>query len=76
MRQNMAVTAANQAQVVEALRAIAETVIWGDQNDPRVFEHFMEKRMVAYFPHLLRQPVRAVVAASRIMHACMGGWVS
>ena len=71
MRQNLTVTEANQAAVVEALRSIAEIVIWGDQNEPRVFEYFMEKRMVSYFPHILKQPVRVRVKTdSRVLTSC------
>jgi hypothetical protein len=36
METNATVTAANQAVIVESLRSIAETVIWGDQNDAGV----------------------------------------
>ena len=35
---NSIVTDNNKTLIVEVLRSIAETVIWGDQNDPRVFE--------------------------------------
>ena len=35
---NSIVTEHNKTLIVEVLRSIAETVIWGDQNDPRVFE--------------------------------------
>ena len=35
---NSIVTDSNKTLIVEVLRSIAETVIWGDQNDPRVFE--------------------------------------
>ena len=28
---------------------MAETVIWGDQNDANVFEFFLEKDMITYF---------------------------
>jgi protein CLEC16A len=38
MSKNLQVDDANREQVVESLRLIAEIVIWGDQNDPRVFE--------------------------------------
>lgn len=37
---DMAVTDSNKNMVVESLRSIAEIVIWGDQNDPKVSESF------------------------------------
>ena len=43
MEANAEVTLDNSALVVESLRSIAETVIWGDQNDPSVFDFFLEK---------------------------------
>ena len=38
---------------MESVRAIAEIVIWGDQNDPSVFEFFMEKDLLRLFEHIL-----------------------
>ena len=43
MQANLTVTDENRSLVVESLRSIAETVIWGDQNDPQVFDFFLEK---------------------------------
>ena len=40
-------------KVVEALRSIAEILIWGDQNDSSVFEFFLEKNMFLFFINLL-----------------------
>lgn len=36
---NPKVTDANKSLLVETLRSIAEILIWGDQNDNRVFEY-------------------------------------
>eukprot|EP00911_Craspedida_sp_UC1_P001552 UC1_evm1s1173 len=58
---NMTVTPENSSLVVETLRSVAEVVIWGDQNDPRVFEYFMEKEILAYFKHVTCQEVGTAV---------------
>lgn len=39
--------------LVDTLRSIAEILIWGDQNDPRVFEHFLEQNIFAHFLNVL-----------------------
>eukprot|EP00039_Didymoeca_costata_P006071 m.87280 g.87280 ORF g.87280 m.87280 type:complete len:954 (+) comp13100_c0_seq1:313-3174(+) len=62
MEHNLDVTEENQALVVETLRAIAETVIWGDQNDPQVFDFFLEKDMISYFDRILIQDPGTFVA--------------
>ncbi|XP_055334786.1 uncharacterized protein LOC129585907 [Paramacrobiotus metropolitanus] len=49
------VTDTNSAEIVAALRSISEILIWGDKNDPSVFEVFLEKRMLAYFVCILQQ---------------------
>ena len=46
-------TQSNKDIVVEALRSIAEILIWGDQNDSSVFEFFLEKNMFQFFINLL-----------------------
>ena len=50
------VTDQNRSVVVEALRAIAELIIWGDQHDPRFFEYFLENNMMGQFSKLLEKP--------------------
>uniref|UniRef100_A0A0E0P700 FPL domain-containing protein n=1 Tax=Oryza rufipogon TaxID=4529 RepID=A0A0E0P700_ORYRU len=40
--------------VVEALRSIAELMIYGDQHDPSYFEFFMEKQIMGEFARILR----------------------
>uniref|UniRef100_A0A183BRV1 FPL domain-containing protein n=1 Tax=Globodera pallida TaxID=36090 RepID=A0A183BRV1_GLOPA len=42
LMKNDKITEANSALVVEALRAITEVLIWGDQNDGTVFDFFLE----------------------------------
>jgi len=37
--------------------AAVQILIWGDQNDPRVFEFFMEKEMLSYFKEVTCQEV-------------------
>ncbi|XP_063682749.1 protein CLEC16A-like isoform X3 [Bolinopsis microptera] len=53
---NSIVTDNNKTLIVEVLRSIAETVIWGDQNDPRVFDFFLEKGIQSYFLSIIEQP--------------------
>lgn len=53
---NPVVTEANRATVVETLRSVAEFIVWGDQNDPRLFGYLVEHNVLAYLQHLLRQP--------------------
>ncbi|KAF7008809.1 hypothetical protein CFC21_023487 [Triticum aestivum] len=45
---------ANKEFVVEALRSIAELMIYGDQHDPLFFEFFMEKQIMGEFARILR----------------------
>jgi len=47
------VTEANREVVVETLREIAELMIWGDQHEPRFFDFFLEKQVLALFLRLL-----------------------
>ena len=35
---NITVTDRNRGLIVESLRSMAEIIIWGDQNDGRIFE--------------------------------------
>ena len=53
LKRNRTVTQSNKDTVVEALRQIAEILIWGDQNDSSVFEFFLEKNMFQFFINLL-----------------------
>ncbi|VDP03801.1 unnamed protein product [Soboliphyme baturini] len=55
LKKNAIVTEYNRILLVEALRATSEILIWGDQNDPSVFEFFLEKGMLAHFLYLMRQ---------------------
>eukprot|EP00962_Isochrysis_galbana_P000930 scaffold262_cov103-Isochrysis_galbana.AAC.9 len=41
--------------VVDALRTTAELVLWGDQNDPTLFEFFLEQNILGIFWRLLEQ---------------------
>eukprot|EP01135_Chromosphaera_perkinsii_P005824 Nk52_evm13s367 gene=Nk52_evmTU13s367 len=45
----------NKELLVETLRSIAEILIWGDQNDNRVFDVFLENNMLFYFLKILNQ---------------------
>ncbi|CAG0894163.1 unnamed protein product [Cyprideis torosa] len=52
---NQTVTEQNRGVLVEALRLIAEILIWGDQNDATVFDFFLEKQMLSFFLKIMRQ---------------------
>lgn len=54
--ENQVVNATNKATLIETLRALAELLIWGDQNDPRVFEFFLEHNMLKHFRRILEVP--------------------
>ncbi|XP_057420756.1 protein TRANSPARENT TESTA 9-like isoform X3 [Lotus japonicus] len=44
----------NKDFVIEALRLIAELIIYGDQHDPSFFEFFMEKQVMGEFVRILK----------------------
>lgn len=48
LERNPTVTEQNRSLVVETIRRAAEFLLWGDQNEPRVFEFFMENNVLAY----------------------------
>ncbi|KJH50836.1 hypothetical protein DICVIV_02986 [Dictyocaulus viviparus] len=52
---NEKVVEGNRKILVEALRAIAEILIWGDQNDSSVFDLFLERQMLSYFLQIMKQ---------------------
>ncbi|KAE9413570.1 hypothetical protein Angca_008667, partial [Angiostrongylus cantonensis] len=52
---NEKVVESNRKILVEALRAIAEILIWGDQNDSSVFDLFLERQMLSYFLQIMEQ---------------------
>ena len=47
---NLFVNEQNKADIVEAIRSIAELLAWGEQNNPTIFEHCMEHN-VLYLLH-------------------------
>ncbi|KAJ1270295.1 hypothetical protein BS78_06G043000 [Paspalum vaginatum] len=49
-----AVNETNKDFVIEALRSIAELMIYGDQHDSSFFEYFMEKQIMGEFARILR----------------------
>ncbi|KAL5292585.1 CLEC16A family protein [Megaselia abdita] len=55
LEKNTTVSETNRSLLVESLRCIAEILIWGDQHDSSVFDFFLEKNMLAYFLHIMRQ---------------------
>uniref|UniRef100_A0A915EA78 FPL domain-containing protein n=1 Tax=Ditylenchus dipsaci TaxID=166011 RepID=A0A915EA78_9BILA len=52
---NEKVTESNKTLLIEALRAITEILIWGDQNDGSVFDFFLERQMLAHFLSIMKQ---------------------
>ncbi|PNH01778.1 Protein CLEC16A [Tetrabaena socialis] len=56
LAKNQVVTEANRAVVVETIRSIAEFMIWGDQNEPRIFDFFLEHNIMNYLHRVLQQP--------------------
>ncbi|TKR67801.1 hypothetical protein L596_023894 [Steinernema carpocapsae] len=55
MVKNEKVSEGNRNLLVEALRAIAEILIWGDQNDSTVFDFFLERQMLSHFLAIMKQ---------------------
>lgn len=55
LERNPTVSESNRGLLVESLRSIAEILIWGDQHDSSVFDFFLEKNMLSYFLHIMRQ---------------------
>eukprot|EP00775_Hariotina_reticulata_P010403 gene10403-10561_t len=53
---NPVVNESNRALVVETIRSIAEFMIWGDQNEPRIFDFFLENNIMTYLQRVLQQP--------------------
>lgn len=53
LNRNALVTDSNRELVVETLRSVAELMIWGDQNDPRFFDYFLEHNVIAHFSAIL-----------------------
>ncbi|MEW5299570.1 MAG: hypothetical protein WDW36_002571 [Sanguina aurantia] len=55
LQRNALVTDANRALVVETIRSVAEFIIWGDQNEPKVFDFFLENNIMLYLHTVLLQ---------------------
>lgn len=55
LRKNEQVTENNRKLLVECLRATAEILIWGDQNESSVFDFFLERQMLDYFLSIMKQ---------------------
>ena len=52
--QNTSVTDSNRQLLIETLRSLAETMIWGDQHEPSFFEYFAEHNIVQHFVRLVQ----------------------
>ncbi|CAG0879516.1 unnamed protein product [Darwinula stevensoni] len=55
LAKNQIVIEQNKSLLVETLRAIAEILIWGDQNDSSVFDFFLERNMLSFFLKIMKQ---------------------
>ncbi|CAF0812734.1 unnamed protein product [Brachionus calyciflorus] len=55
LNKNQIVTENNKDLLIETLRSISEILIWGDQNDSGVFDFFLEKQMITFFLHYMKQ---------------------
>ncbi|KAL5245004.1 hypothetical protein ACI65C_012414 [Semiaphis heraclei] len=55
LSKNQNVVDTNRTLLVESFRSMAEILIWGDQNNPAVFEYFLENNMFNYFLLILNQ---------------------
>ncbi|CAH8666278.1 unnamed protein product [Dicrocoelium dendriticum] len=61
LQKNATVNEQNSEIVVEAVRLIAEILIWGDQNDSSVMDFFLEKNLLEFFFNVIKKkPPRAV----------------
>jgi hypothetical protein len=69
--ENQVVNPINKATIIETLRALAEILIWGDQNDPRVFELFLEQNMLKHYKRILEVPShRRGEVAVQLLQVC------
>jgi protein CLEC16A len=50
---NATITDQNKDKIIECLRSLTETIVWGDQNDQAIFDYFLEKNMLAKIFKLL-----------------------
>jgi protein CLEC16A len=55
LQKNPIVTDRNKGVLVETLRELAELLVWGDQNDERLFDFFLEKNVFAVLLRVMEQ---------------------
>ncbi|KAL9919340.1 protein CLEC16A homolog [Glossina fuscipes fuscipes] len=55
LERNTTVSESNRGLLVGSLRSIVEILIWDDQHDISAFDFFLEKNMLSYFLHIMRQ---------------------
>ena len=55
LQKNPIVTDRNKGALVETLRELAELLVWGDQNDEKLFDFFMEKNVFAVLLRVMEQ---------------------
>ncbi|KAE9555667.1 hypothetical protein FO519_001138 [Halicephalobus sp. NKZ332] len=52
---NRQVNDGNKEVVIEALRLLAEVLVWGDQNETSIFDFFLERQMHQHFINIMNQ---------------------
>jgi hypothetical protein len=55
LQKNPIWTPRNRPVVVETLRELAELLVWGDQNDEKLFDYFLEKNMFGVLLRIMEQ---------------------
>jgi protein CLEC16A len=61
---NVVITSDNAQHVIEILRQISETVVYGDKKSEILFDYFCEKNMLQLFLRLLRENKRPISTPS------------
>lgn len=55
LQKNPICTPRNRAVIVETLRELAELLVWGDQNDEKLFDYFLEKNVFGVLLRIMEQ---------------------
>jgi hypothetical protein len=58
---NKVVTDNNKDIIIEALRLLAEVLVWGDQNETAIFDFFLERQMHQHFISIMQQNCNVTV---------------
>jgi protein CLEC16A len=55
LQKNPITTPRNRGVLVETLRELAELLVWGDQNDEKLFDYFLEKNVFGVLLRIMEQ---------------------